>query len=313
MDNRTVMEIDRHIKLRHLRTFIEVARLGSVGKAGETLHVSQPAVSKTLAELEAALGAKLLGRGRGGVQLTPVGRMFHAYATASLAALRQGIEGVSETLAASDLRLAIGALPSVAARIVPDAVIEMQRVAPEAGLTIVSGPTSFLMSELASGSLDLVIGRLGDPRTMAGFSFAQLYSERISLVVRPGHPLLGRPEPDEIARYPLLFPNGDAAIRTIAEQFFIAHGLPRRRDRVETVAESFGRAYVRKTDAVWVISSGVVALDVAEGMLAELPLAMADTLGPVGLTMRGEGSPSPALRLFIETVRGTVERLGLAR
>ncbi|MCQ0987796.1 pca operon transcription factor PcaQ [Jiella marina] len=306
------MEIDQRIKFRHLRTFVEVARLGSVGRAGEALHISQPAVSKTLAELEAVLGARLMDRSRSGVALTPVGQMFHAYANASLAALRQGIDGIAETLAAGDLRLSIGALPSVAARIVPDAAIEMGQVAPEAGLAIVTGPNGYLLSELASGALDLVIGRLGNPEAMAGLSFSQLYSERVSLVVRPGHPLVGSADIAAIAGYPIIFPNRDAAIRTIAEQYFIAYGIGRGRHRIETVAETFGRAYVRKTDAVWVISSGVVAVDVAEGMLVELPLPMRETLGPVGLTMRGEGDPSPALRLFIEAVRRTVARLGLS-
>ncbi|MEF2552861.1 pca operon transcription factor PcaQ [Aurantimonas sp. A2-1-M11] len=307
------MDIDPRIRLRHLKTFVEIARSASIGKAAARLNVSQPAVSKTLSELEAILGARLVSRGRGGAALTPVGRMFHSYASASLAALSQGIDGVAETLAASQLRLAVGALPSVAARIVPDAAIEMARVAPEAGLTIVSGPNAYLLSQLGAGALDLVIGRLGQPEAMTGFSFAQLYSERVSLVVRPGHPLLASADPGLIADYPLIFPDADAAIRSIAERYFIAHGLTRRRDRIETVADSFGRAYVRKTDAVWFISSGVVALDVADGMLAELPVDMSGTVGPVGLTMRGEGDPSPALRLFIEAIRTTVAAHGLAR
>ena len=65
------MEIDRRIKIRHLRTFVEVARSASVGRAAELMHVSQPAVSKTLAELESVLGARLMERNRSGVALTP--------------------------------------------------------------------------------------------------------------------------------------------------------------------------------------------------------------------------------------------------
>ncbi|ORE98452.1 LysR family transcriptional regulator [Aurantimonas sp. 22II-16-19i] len=289
-----------------------MARTASVGKAAELMHVSQPAVSKTLAELETALGARLMDRNRSGVALTPVGQMFHSYASSSLAALRQGIEGISETLAGGGLRLSIGALPSVAARIVPDAAVEMGRIAPEVGLAIVTGPNGYLLSELAGGALDLVIGRLGKPEAMSGLSFSHLYSERISLVVRPGHPLIGRSDVAAISDYPIVFPNRDAAIRTMAEQFFIAQGIPQVGHRIETVAETFGRAFVRKTDAVWVISSGVVALDVAEGMLVELPITMRETLGPVGLTMRGEGETSPALRMFIEAVRRTVAGLQLA-
>ncbi|MBO0663260.1 pca operon transcription factor PcaQ [Jiella sp. MQZ9-1] len=306
------MEIDKRIKIRHLRTFVEVARSASVGRAGERMHVSQPAVSKTLAELESILGARLMERNRSGVSLTPVGQMFHAYASSSLAALRQGIEGVSQTLVAGGLRLSIGALPSVAARIVPDAAVEMGRIAPEVGLEIVTGPSAYLTSELTGGTLDLIIGRLGHPEAMSGLSFSQLYSERISLVVRPGHPLVECSDINAIADYEIIFPNRDAAIRILAEQFFIAQAIPRGGHRIETVAETFGRAYVRKSDAVWVISSGVVALDVAEGMLVELPIRMPETLGPVGLTMRGDGDPSPALRLFMEAVRRTVTALHLS-
>ena len=83
------MEIDPRVRLRHLKTFIEVARSASLGKAAARLNVSQPAVSKTLSELEEMLGARLVSRGRGGATLTPVGRMFHSYASASLAALSQ--------------------------------------------------------------------------------------------------------------------------------------------------------------------------------------------------------------------------------
>lgn len=305
------MKLDPRIKMRHLQTFVEVSQLRSVGRAAQSLNVSQPAISKTLAELEEILGARLMVRNRGGAVPTPVGQMFLSYANASLSALRQGVAGVAESLVSAPVRLSIGALPSVAARLVPDAVIEFRKAAPEATLAMVSAPNSHLLAELAAGALDLVIGRLGQPGAMTGYSFSQLYLERISLVVRPGHPLAGNTDPAAIADYPLLFPDENAAVRSIAEQFFVARGIPRRRDRIETVSETFGRAYVRKTDAVWVISSGAIALDVAEGKLVELPVDMSGTLGPIGLTLRAEGEISPALRLFIQALRQTVKDLGL--
>ncbi|MCW4116132.1 pca operon transcription factor PcaQ [Aurantimonas sp. MSK8Z-1] len=305
------MYLDPRIKLRHLQTFAEVARLRSVGRAAERLAVSQPAVSKTLAELETILGASLMVRNRGGAVPTPIGQLFLTHAEASLAMLRHGVEAVAEGLAQTAVRLAIGCLPSVAARIVPDAAIVFAGLAPGATLSIVSGPNAFLLSELASGALDLVIGRMGPAEAMTRFSFSQLYSERIALVVRPGHPLEHETDAAAIADFPLLFPDENAAIRSIAEQFFVARGLRRRSERIETVADSFGRSFVRKTDAIWVISSGVVALDVAEGRLCELPIDMAGTSGPVGLTMRAEGEIPPVLRLFIQAVRDTVGRLAL--
>ena len=59
--------MDRRIKLRHLEAFVEITKLRSLKRAAERLHLTQPAISRTLAELEQILGTKLLTRGRGGV------------------------------------------------------------------------------------------------------------------------------------------------------------------------------------------------------------------------------------------------------
>ena len=83
------------IKFRHLRTFVEVARQASVGRAAEVLHVSQPAVSKTLRELEASLGATLIEKDGRGIRVTRYGQVFLQHAGASLAAIQRGIDSVA--------------------------------------------------------------------------------------------------------------------------------------------------------------------------------------------------------------------------
>ena len=295
--------LDPRIRLRHLRTFVEVARRKSVGEAADALAVTQPAVSKTLKELEEIAGARMMDRSRAGVTLTPVGEMFLHYAGAALSALTQGMEGIAHARAEGGQMLTLGALPSVAARIIPRAAAQFKEAAPHIALKIVSGPNPYLLDSVRRGDLDLVVGRLGPPDSMAGLSFSHLYSERIALVARPGHPLLDRPEPSRIADYTVLFPDAGAAIRELAEQYLIANGIGRLPDRIETVADSFGRSYVRRTDAVWFISHGVVALDLAEGHLVEVPLDMDQTLGPVGLTTPAETAMSPPTTLFAGILR----------
>ncbi len=66
--------IDSRMKIRHLQCFMEVARLGHVGRAADQLAVTQPAVSKTLRELEELLNVRLFTRGPKGLALTPTGR-----------------------------------------------------------------------------------------------------------------------------------------------------------------------------------------------------------------------------------------------
>jgi LysR family transcriptional regulator, pca operon transcriptional activator len=301
--------IDSRIRLRHLQAFLEIARRRSVSRAAEALHLTQPAISKTLAELETILGVALMTRNRAGAALTAAGEVFLHYAATSHAALRQGIDALAQTRMAAATPLAIGALPSVAARVIPGAILAFRAMRPDAIPRIVTGPNRYLLDQLRAGALDLVVGRLGSPEAMKGLSFAQLYSERVAIVVRPGHPLIATPDLARLPDFPVLLPEPGAAIRAIAERFLVANGIGELRDRIETVADAFGRAFTRQTDAVWIISRGVVALDLADGALAELPFDMGDTSGPVGLTLRADGGDSSALRLFTAALRAVTASL----
>jgi LysR family pca operon transcriptional activator len=111
--------IDPRIKLRHITCFLEISRLKSVAAAADVLSISQPAVSKTLAELEDLLGMPLFDRSRRTLFLTPYGEVFLRYASTSLTALKQGIASALSTGAEV---VKIGALPTVSARILPKAV-----------------------------------------------------------------------------------------------------------------------------------------------------------------------------------------------
>jgi len=295
--------IDPRIKLRHLHCFVEVARLKSVMAAADALNISQPAASKTIQELEALLGAPLFDRSRRSLFLTPFGEVFYRYAGTSLAALRQGIEAVGGSHEATVVK--IGALPTVSARILPGAVIAFSAQDQAARTRIVTGPNGYLLSLLRTGDVDLVLGRLAEPDAMLGFSFEHLYSERVVMVVRSGHPLLDERLFDlsMIEAYQTLMPTPDSVIRPVVERLLMTHGITSLREEVETVSNAFGRSYVRQTDAVWIISEGVVAEDVADGHLALLPVDTAETTGPVGLTTRTDTTQSLPALAFIQAVR----------
>ena len=115
--NPTKQQLAR-IRHRHLNLFLEAARSRKVSSAAYALSISQPAASKTLAELENILETKLFDRGgKGGLTLTLSGRLFLRYAGASIAALKEGLDGLAEARTRGSRVLIVGALAGVAAHI----------------------------------------------------------------------------------------------------------------------------------------------------------------------------------------------------
>jgi LysR family pca operon transcriptional activator len=301
--------IDPRIRLRHIACFLEVARLRSMAGAAEALNISQPAATKTIQELEQLLGGQLFDRSRRRLALTAFGEVFFRYASTSLAALRQGIDAARGAQDAAMVR--VGALPTVSARILPEAVRAFTQDHSGVTTRIITGPNGYLLSMLRTGDVDIVIGRMAEPNAMVGLSFEHLYSERVVLAVRPGHPVLSQAEFNlhMIEDYQTLMPTPDSVIRPLVERNLMAHGVTRLRNEIETVSNAFGRSYVRQTDAIWIISEGVVADDVAEGQLALLPVDTSETLGPVGFTTRTDTPATLAATSLMQAVRDVAEQL----
>ncbi|MDH2433578.1 pca operon transcription factor PcaQ [Pokkaliibacter sp. MBI-7] len=300
--------LDNRIKFRHLQCFLEVARQGSVGKAAQVLALTQPAVSKKLAELEDMLGVQLFERSKKGVSLTAFGEVFLRHAGASVAALREGVDSILQARR-GDTLLRIGALPTVSARIMPDTVRKFKASGADATVSVQTGPNALLLEQLRLGELDVVVGRLAAPEQMTGLSFSHLYSERVALVTRPGHPL----QQDHITRldriqdFTVLLPSDDSIIRSTVDKLLITHGIGHLPDRIETISTEFGRDYVRHSDAIWIISHGVVAKDIEEGILIELDMDTRDTMGPVGITTRTDLQASASLEMLIDCIRQVAE------
>ncbi|MDR7142016.1 pca operon transcription factor PcaQ [Rhizobium sp. BE258] len=303
--------IDGRIKFRHLQTFVEVARQKSVMKAAELLHVSQPAVTKTIRELEEVLGVEVFERDGRGIKITRYGEVFLKHAGAALTALRQGLDSVTQERVGDAPPIRVGALPTVSTRIMPRAMELFLKENTWSRLKIVTGENAVLLEQLRVGDLDLVVGRLAGPEKMTGFSFEHLYSEQVVFAVRAGHPLLKTRQSHfaALADYTVLMPTRASIIRPFVESFLIANGVPSLPNQIETVSDSFGRAFVRASDAVWIISTGVVAKDIEDGVLAVLPIDTSETKGPVGLTMRTDAIPSLPLSILMQTIREAADEV----
>ncbi|WP_374250132.1 pca operon transcription factor PcaQ [Xanthobacter sp.] len=303
--------IDGRIKLRHISCFLEVAARAGFGRAAEALNLTQPAVSRAIAELEEILGAALFDRGRSGASLTAEGRAFRIHAGAAFVELNRGIDTLRHPQSGMVATLSVGALPTVAARIMPRAVQRARAAGLAGAIAIEAGPNGWLLEELKQGRLDLVVGRLAGPTVMMGLAFEHLYSEPIVFVARPHHPAqTGHPVAlAEIIRHPLILPGTGSIIRPEIDRLFLLEGIRTPAERIETTDPSFSRAHVLASDAVWVISQGVVASDLEDGTLVRLPLSTSISGGPVGLTTRAGHGPGPEVELFFNAVREVARAL----
>jgi LysR family pca operon transcriptional activator len=291
--------MDRRIKFRHLEAFVTIARAKRLKLAAEQLNLTQPAISKTLRDLEGILGVTLMGRDRAGVRLTPEGQVFLQYAEQSTAALSQGLSSIASLSAAGGHVLKIGALPSVAAQILPRAIERFRIGSPGTILRIDEGSHGFLTDCLRGGDLDLVVGRLGAAETMRGLSFTALHTERVVAVVAPDHPRRGATRLEQVAGELIIYPPEASAIRPLMARLMLSRGLALFADRIECVSGALGRAMtLGPLRPVWFISRGVVADDLEAGRLVALDIDMGPTDGAVGIMARSEETTSALAGLF---------------
>ncbi len=290
----------RNVQLRHLRCLVAVAQERHLARAAERLALSQPAVSKTLSELEAIVGTRLVDRskaGRRGVQgLTAAGEQLLAHALRVLEALDASAQAVAPAAGGRIERLRVGALPSVAPALLPIALARLRDGWPQVQIMVKSAANGVLLDELRAGELDLVVGRMSDPRLMGGLSFELLHTEPLVFAVRAGHPLaLKAASVQAVLGYPLVVYGEGTSPRHNTESFLSARGLVLPTNALQTLDVAVARALVAVSDAVWITPLGAARGELADGRLVQLRIETAGTEEPVGLLQRSDAEPS-ALR-----------------
>jgi len=290
------------IKLRHIRAFLEIAQEENLSIVARRQGISQPALSRTLAELELLLGATLFRREKRRLVLSEAGRQFRSHASLALQALEAGAAALRPGSVGGILR--VGILPTAATRLFPRVALRFRELAPTMLLKIETGPHSYLMSLLRDGGIDLMIGRMPLPQDMAGLTFEHLYEEEVVLVARVRHPMIGAPVATVLRRVPVILPPEGALIRRGVDDYLASLDLAGLRPSVETVALAVGRGILAGSDAVWFISRGVVAEELDRGELVEIPTGVRFLSGAVGITRRQALPAMAELDLLVGLCRG---------
>lgn len=218
--------------LRQLRALQAVAEGGSFSAAADALNYTQPAISKTIAGLEAELGAVLVERQQRPLQLTDAGQALIRHADevfARLSSAQAEIDAITRVDAGS---VGVGTFSSAGATFVVDALCAFRREHPNVEVTIAEGIPSAMIKRLRAGELDLaVIWDLPDAGDDMGVGLEvhHLFDDPWALVLNPDHPLAGQDvvDPRDLADEDWLMPSfmpGGPSARTLG-RWAASHGF----------------------------------------------------------------------------------------
>ncbi|EBZ5929250.1 LysR family transcriptional regulator [Salmonella enterica subsp. enterica serovar Weslaco] len=294
----------QRIRLRHLHTFVAVAQQGTLGRAAETLNLSQPALSKTLNELEQLTGTRLFERGRLGAQLTVPGEQFLTHAVKVLDALNTAGQALNRKEDASADVVRVGALPTAALGILPAAIGRFHQQQKSTSLQVATMNNTMLLAGLKSGEIDLGIGRMSDPELMDGLNYELLFLESLKLVVRPGHPLLQETITlSRVMEWPVVVSPKGTVPRQNAEALLQSQGCKMPAGCIETLSASLSRQLTVDYDYVWFVPSGAVKEDLRQATLVSLPVPTQSAGEPIGILTRVDIPLSTGAQMLIAAIR----------
>jgi LysR family pca operon transcriptional activator len=295
----------RRVKLQHLRAVLAVAQTTSLALAAEVMGLSQPAVTKILHEIEADLDVQLFHRTSRGTTCTPAGELLVSHVRLIFAQLEQAAKAIHDSRAGLSGRVVVGALIAGAAWLLPKAVSALQAERPGVRVTIIEGTYDYLTPLLRQGQLDMIVGRLPKHEYREGLDV----QERVALVVRPGHPALElkRPSLKALSAWPWILPLAGTTLRQLLESAFHDLKLELPDARVESVSVVSNRRLILETDYVCSFPWDVVQLDVQHGLLSRLNPNLPLAFGPVGVSMRKEGAPSPAGQALLDALHAVAK------
>lgn len=227
---------ESRLRLSQLRMMVAIADLGQLKKVADALNVTPPAVSKQLAELEDALGERVLTRVGNRVEFTGVGELLARRARDVLAQLERARIEVDEMCSGISARIGIGAVQTVAPVVFPALVLALRNRAPNAAVRLLEGRFAELAPQLSDGTLDLVFARDTTQVTMEDFRQVTVMADPLAVVCGAQHPLAASRQLDwrQLEGIPWVLPLRGSSTYMHLESLLLRHGLHIPRGSVES-------------------------------------------------------------------------------
>lgn len=295
---------ERLMTAAQLRAFLALADGGSFVSAAQATGLSQPALHRSVRDLEEVTGDPLLERRGRGIALTHAGRKLARgirLAAAEIAAAIAEARPDGETS-----RIVIGAMPLSRALLVPRAVAPLLAERPGVSVSIVEGSWRELVEPLRDGQIDLMIGALR-PTALPDLDQVPLHDHRVVIVAGARHPLAGIAAVplERLAAFPWIVGHAGSPLRIQWEKMFEGHPAPA--SPIECGSVMVMRGLLVEGDFLTLLSPEQIALEVESGLLAQVAGPMADNVRRIGVTTRRDWRPTAAQRRFLDHLAAAAE------
>lgn len=292
------------LNARRLQIFVALARHRHMPTAADTFGISQPAVSSAIRVLESGSGLRLFHRSPRGILLTAEGETFLLHVRRALNELRHVPDDIAALHGNIRGAVTVGALPLGRTLILPNALARMTARYP--GVRVATDESAYetLAAGLRAGDVDFILGALRDNDATSGLQNERLMSENMVVLARRDHPLANTQGLTiaDLRAAQWILPRSHAPARHLFEAQFRRLKLKPPLPTIETADLAIIRGTLLQTDMVAALSAQQLFHECESGQLVIL-MPLQHTQRDIGLTVRAEGTPSPAARALIDAIR----------
>lgn len=289
------------LKLNQLRILLALSELKQVKLVARAFHVTQPAISKQIAEMEAILGVDLIRRVGQQVEFTVFGLALTNRAREILYQVSNARKDFDSLLFGSSGRVAIGAVSTVTPVLVPQAIAAFHQRAPNAAVSLTEATADRLFPMVAERTVDLIITRAPAPLTSQHLLDLEIANDPLVLVVSRHHPLAFRISPtwQDLEGNPWIIPTRTSPVYRALDTLLKGYGLSLPDNCVESMSLYANAALAGQTLMICLLPKTLANRYVAEGSHAIIPLDTSALLQKVHVISLAENS-NPTVRLMRE-------------
>jgi len=307
--------IGRRLKLRDLHILMAVAQSGSMAKAARDLAVSQPVVSKTIADMEHTLGVRLLDRAPLGVTPTPYGEALVRRALAAFDELRQGVKEIKSLSDPTVGEVRIGATNALTEGLLPVVIARLWRQYPRLTMHLTQGVSVDLLHNLRERSIDLIVGRIPDLTAEKDLSIEILFEDPQFVVGGSKNPLVRRRNIRlaELINEPWILPPVESVAGALVADVFRAEGLAAPLAAVWCGSLQMTSVLLATGPFLGMFPRSLITFATKRHPIKALSMKLPSLPRPVGLVTLRTRTLSPTVRLFIDRIREVAKPLAQAK
>ena len=294
---------------RRVAAVASLAEMHNMGSVAQQLQMTQPAISAVVRELESRLGVSLFQRSPKGVTPTIYGETLAFRFSRVLYELRniepdlRAFEGISAG------RITVGALPLCRAELLPIAVARFLEKHPKVRVSTVESPYESLVAGLRSGDIDLMIGALRNSAEAPDLEQIPLFEDRLSIIVRAGHPLTRMKEVQhrDLNRWRWVLGRNGSPSRSRLDAAFSQAGEAVPVPAVQTGDLAILRALLLHSDMVTSTSPHELRYELDTGEVVALKFSIEGSERTIGVVRRLSARASPPVHALMDELRLATE------